>query len=264
MLLRSGVPYVVDYDDATFHQYDRHPNLQIRRLLGGKIAEVMRGAATVVVGNQYLGDYARSSGAGCVEYVPTAVDIRQYTPVDPGAERVGFTIGWIGTPLTAAYLEAVRPALARVCDENPCTVRLVGAGEMDWSGINVLPRPWSEATEVGEIQTFSAGIMPLPDAPFERGKCGYKLIQCMACGVPVAASPVGVNRTLIRHGQNGFLAESEDEWISALSGLRHDVSLRTRMGAAARRTIEQEFSTAVTAPHLARILTSAAKMPRQN
>jgi glycosyltransferase involved in cell wall biosynthesis len=99
--------------------------------------------------------------------------------------------------------------------------------------------------------------MPLPDAPFERGKCGYKLIQCMACGVPVVASPVGVNVTLIRHGENGFLAETDDQWLEALERLRDDSTFRERMGRASRRTVEQEFCTQITAPRLAELLQTA-------
>lgn len=256
LLNRTGVPYIVDYDDATFHQYDSHRRPQIRRLLGGKIAEVMARAATVVVGNHYLGEYARASSAVQVEYLPTAVDLAQYpaTSVITPDTNHPFTIGWIGTPLTTAYLTAIRPALERVCHSGRSHLRFVGAGAVDWPELPVDSVLWSEATEAGEIRKFSAGIMPLPDAPFERGKCGYKLIQCMASGVPVVASPVGVNRTLIRHGENGFLAESNDDWVAALERLRDDPPLQERMGQEARRTVEQEFCTKITAPRLATLL----------
>lgn len=257
LLNRSGVPYVVDYDDATFHQYDNHRRPQIRRLLGGKIAEVMRRATTVVVGNDYLGDYARECGSANVDYIPTAVDLAQYSVIEPGS-RERFAIGWIGTPLTAAYLNAIRSVLEQIGRDNISELHFVGAGPMAWAGVSIQSRSWSEATEVHEIRQFSVGIMPLPDAPFERGKCGYKLIQCMACGVPVVASPVGVNCTLIQDGENGFLARSEVDWLRALERFRDDVELRRRMGLAARRTVEAEYSTAVTAPHLATVLTEAA------
>ncbi|MES2462442.1 MAG: glycosyltransferase family 4 protein [Armatimonadota bacterium] len=257
LLNRNGMPYVVDYDDATFHQYDSHRRPQIRRLLGGKIAEVMRRSAIVIAGNRYLADYALGNGASRVEYLPTAVDLSQYASAEHSKEE-GFTIGWIGTPLTAAYLETSRAALTQIWQASGCSLRFVGAGTMDWSQPRPDVRPWSEETEVEEIRRFSVGIMPLPDAPFERGKCGYKLIQCMACGVPVVASPVGVNRTLIRHGENGFLAETDAEWVEALECLRDDPLLRFRMGEAARRTVEHEFCTEVTAPRLASLLTAAA------
>ena len=256
LLNRSRLPYVVDYDDATFHQYDSHHRPQIRRLLGGKIAEVIRRAAIVVAGNGYLSDYAQASGAARVEYLPTAVDVAQYRVIAPNPDNT-FTIGWIGTPLTAVYLNAIRPALETVSRTGDTALHFVGAGPIDWQGSTARSIPWHSETEVDAIRAFSVGIMPLPDAPFERGKCGYKLIQCMACGVPVIASPVGVNRTLIRHGVNGFLAESETDWVNALNRLKSDSLLRKKMGAAARQTVENEFSTAITAPRLASLLTDA-------
>src|SRR5438874_1070790 len=94
-------------------------------------------------------------------------------------------------------------------------------------------RGWSESTEVAELQRFDVGIMPLRDAPMERGKCGYKLIQYMACGRPVVASPVGASRQIVEHGTNGFLASTAAEWVAALRALQ-DPALRRRMGAAGR------------------------------
>src|SRR5207302_11438733 len=98
--------------------------------------------------------------------------------------------------------------------------------------------------------------MPLPDDPPERGKCGYKLIQYMACGRPVIASPVGANREIVEHGVNGFLADTPGEWINALQSLRRDPALRTRMGHAGRKKVERVYSLQVTAPRLADLLLS--------
>ena len=107
--------------------------------------------------------------------------------------------------------------------------------------------PWAEATESEDIARLDIGIMPLVDAPFERGKCGYKLIQYMACGLPVVASPVGVNRQIVEHGVNGFLADTPEAWATALRTLCHDPALRARMGAAGRRKVEQQYCLHVTA-----------------
>jgi glycosyltransferase involved in cell wall biosynthesis len=103
------------------------------------------------------------------------------------------------------------------------------------------------------------GLMPLPDTPFNRGKCGYKLIQYMACGLPVIASPVGVNREIVEPGVNGFLAETEDEWRNALTTLAHDPELRRRMGEAGRLKVEKTFSLQVQGPRMAQILRSVAE-----
>ena len=120
--------------------------------------------------------------------------------------------------------------------------------------------PWSERTEVDSIRNLDVGIMPLVDGPFERGKCGYKLIQYMACGLPVVASPVGVNRQIVKHGENGFLAETPAEWAKALLTLLADVDLRERMGRTGRQVVEREYCTRVTGPRLVELLMGVAAL----
>ncbi len=58
--------------------------------------------------------------------------------------------------------------------------------------------------------------MPLDDTPWERGKCAYKLLQVMAAGKPVIASPVGANRAAVRHEVNGLLAETPEQWTARI------------------------------------------------
>src|SRR5689334_2476517 len=189
-------PYVVDYDDATFHSYDLHPNGAVRLFLGDKIRKVMTAAQAVVAGNEYLANYARASGASNVHYVPTVVDLKRYSAVETPANDV-FTIGWIGSPWTARYLPAIAPALREICRNGQARVTLIGSGNLDMSGIPIEYRDWNESTEVEELRRIDVGIMPLSDLPFERGKCGYKLIQYMACGKPVVATPVGANSSIV-------------------------------------------------------------------
>ena len=253
----SGVPYVVDYDDALFHRYDQHRSGWVRRLLGDKIARVMRGAHLVTAGNAYLADYARCAGAHRVEVIPTVIDLGRYPPshTEPALDTL-FTIGWIGSPSTAKYLQAIVPALAKVCAGGMGRVRLIGSGPVDLPGVPVEVLPWDEATEVDELKQFDVGIMPLPDEPWERGKCGFKLIQYMACGLPVVASPVGGNREIVDQGVNGFIADTTEEWVQALRMLMLDAGLRQRMGRAGRDKVEHEYCLQVTAPWLVALLQS--------
>jgi glycosyltransferase involved in cell wall biosynthesis len=160
--------------------------------------------------------------------------------------------------MTSKYLRLVRNALAEVCAGSRGELVIVGDSAIDLDGVPCRHVPWSEESEVGSIQAFDVGIMPLLDEPWERGKCGYKLIQYMACGKPVIASPVGANRSIVKHGVTGFLASSEKEWTEALIRLRDDVSLRTRTGAAGRADVERRYCTSVTAPRLADVLFRAA------
>jgi len=250
-----GIPYAVDYDDALFHQYDQHNHRWVRRLLGQKIARVMRGAYLVTAGNAYLADYARRAGAARVEIVPTVIDLARYPwPNDARPTHQPLIIGWIGSPSTAKYLSAIAPALAAVCADGKGQVRLIGSGPVDLPGVPVEVLPWDEATEVSILQQFDVGIMPLPDEPWERGKCGFKLIQYMACGLPVVASPVGVNCEIVELGINGFLASTQADWEQALRKLQQDADLRQRMGQAGRKRVEECYSLQVTAPRLAEMI----------
>ena len=252
----AGIPYVVDYDDATFHGYDMNSSIIVRALLGKKIDQVMRGASMVVAGNDYLAERARQAGARVVEFLPTVVDLCHYPVAGPKREGP-FTIGWIGSAWTARYLPMVAGALRRVCEGTAARVRLIGSGPVNLSGVPVDVEPWSEASEYDQIRQCDVGIMPLPDNPFERGKCGYKLLQYMACGLPVVASPVGVNRRIVEHACNGFLASDENEWVRALEQLRDDGLLRESMACRGRRKVETEYSLQTHAPRLADMLNRA-------
>ena len=256
MLTPQGIPYVVDYDDAMFHRYDRHRSPIVRKLLGQKIDRVMRDAALVVAGNQYIAGRARDAGAKRVEILPTVVDLDRYPVAAPVSGTECFTIGWIGSPATAYNLQLTRPALAKFCDSRNAQVVAVGSGSIELGDVPLEVKPWAEATEVEEIRQFDVGIMPLIDSPFERGKSGFKLIQYMACARPVIGSPVGVNREIITDGENGFWATSADEWIHALERLWGDQDLCRRQGEAGRRQVEERYSLQVTAPKLARLLRS--------
>ena len=251
------MPYLVEYDDAIFHRYDRHPNPLVRRLLGGKIDTVMRRATTVVVGKEYLRDHAIKAGARRVEMLPTSIDLARYPSPAPARNEV-FTIGWIGSPATTWYLHFVHEVMAEVCAHNRARVVLVGACDPGWRDVPYSIHAWSEETEVAEIGGFDVGIMPLEDSPWERGKCGYKLIQYMACGKPVIASPVGVNTRIVEPGINGYLAETKQDWVNALTTLMADADLRQRMGAAGRAKVERDYTIQANAPRLAAMLRAAA------
>ncbi|GAA6201282.1 glycosyltransferase family 4 protein [Aquicoccus sp. SU-CL01552] len=258
--LPRGVPIVSDYDDAIFHRYDKHRLGAVRGVLGGKIGRVMAASALVTVGNSYLGNHARRAGAARVETVPTVVDLEAYQvrpgSVDENAQR----IGWIGTPQTWHELaHPIHDILNPLLEEHRALFRAVGAGMQPEVRGTLEVLPWSEEAEVALIQSMDIGVMPLPDTPWARGKCGYKLIQYMACGLPVVASPVGVNRDIVEHGVNGFLAASEDGWREAIETLLGNADLRRRMGAAGRRRVEEQYSLQVWGPRVAQMLREVAE-----
>ena len=252
-----GVPYVLDYDDALFHNYDLHRLGVVRRVLGRRIDAIMAGAALVTAGNEYLAQRARDAGAKWVEVVPTVIDLDRYPLHDRTAEADAVPrIVWIGSPTTAAYLGALEAPLQRLAARRPFKLRVIGA-EVSMSGVDVECVPWTEASEVASIASCQVGIMPLRDSPWERGKCGYKLIQYMACGLPVVASPIGVNEQIVRDGENGYLADGPEAWERALETLLDDGAMRHAMGQAGRDRVEREYSVQCVAPRLARLLKQA-------
>lgn len=250
------VPFVVDFDDAVFHNYEQHRSVVVRAVLGRKFDQVMARATTVVAGNPYISERAARAGARRVEILPTVVDLARYRVVEHGASSV-VCLGWIGTPYTRKYVDVLEPVFRRLGPDTRVRLTTIGSGPIEWDGVPVEVRPWSELTEVDELRRLEIGLMPLPDEPFERGKSGLKLIQYMAVGLPVIASPVGVNRDIVEPGVNGFLCETPDEWVAAIRLLAADVDLRRRMGEAGRRKVETSYSLQVTAPRLARILQDA-------
>jgi glycosyltransferase involved in cell wall biosynthesis len=263
--LLARVPYVVDLDDAWFHRYEAHPSRLVRALLRGKIDAVMRHAAIVVAGNDYLAARARKAGARRIEIIPTAIDLARYGDVAATpAEGRATVVGWIGIPLNAHYLTLIEPALRRAGREDHIKLHVVGAPvPSELAGVPAASFAWSEATEVERIGAFDIGIMPLADTPWERGKCAYKLLQVMAAGKPVIAAPVGANCQVVRHGVNGFLATTQEEWADALRILATDPALRARMGAEARRTVAEAYAVATVGPRLAAVLAEAASTRRR-
>jgi len=260
LALPRGVPVVSDYDDAVFHRYDQHRRALIRGLLGHKIDRVMAHSALVTAGNTYLADRARIAGARRIEIVPTVVDTDAYQPAPVQHADDKLRIGWIGTPQPwAKYVLPRMPFFESLARDHDVIFHLVGArlapareGAFDYV-------PWSEAGEIAAIQDMDIGIMPLMDDPWERGKNGYKLIQYMACGLPVVASPVGVNTQIVQPGENGFLASSEAEWHEALATLITDAKLRMQMGVAGRKRVVETYSILVQGPRIASLLADVAK-----
>lgn len=259
MLAAFGVAYIVDYDDALFHRYDCHHNKLVRTILGEKIDKVMKYASLVVAGNLYLASRAGSAGAREVDIIPTVVNLERYQVKSPHSGSC-LVIGWIGTPETSRYLLPLLEVFERLKKEFQLRFVAVGARSVDFCNSPIEAVPWAEESEVDLIRMFDIGIMPLNNSPWERGKCGYKLIQYFACGVPVVASPVGVNCDIVEDGLNGRLADSIEEWERVLREMitsGHE-ALHI-MGANGRRKVEMEYSLKSTAPKLVSAIQRAAE-----
>jgi len=229
-------PVLLEFDDAIWLTWAH----------AAKLAAACARADAVLAGNEFLAAFARRS-ARRVEVVPTTIDLSRYpvAPPPPAAGRA-LRLGWIGLRYNLAYLSPLAGPLRRLAAQGVALeLRVISSGAplgREWDGLPLVQRPWSEAGEVAEMQACDVGLMPLPDDNWARGKCGLKLLQFMAAGRPVVASPVGVNRELLRHGENGLLAADAAGWEDALRRLAGDPGLRARLGAAGRRTVESGYS----------------------
>jgi glycosyltransferase involved in cell wall biosynthesis len=214
----------------------------------------MRYSDTVIAGNSYLAARAKEAGAKRIEIVPTVIDLERYD-VKSSSNSSEIIIGWIGSPSTLKYLKTISSVLQYLVKKYRVQIHIVGAKGVD-IGIseNVSYIEWEENTEAFSISKFNIGIMPLTDSPWEKGKCSYKLIQYMACGLPVVASKVGMNEEVVVAGENGFLANTKEEWIKVLELYIQSPEIRLRHGLAGREKVREKYCVQRTYKLLAKAL----------
>ena len=252
-ILIGNIPYAVDYDDAQFHIYDYYGSKLTKILLAQKIDRVMAHAQLVIAGNKYIATRAAKAGAQRIEIIPTVIDLDRYS-IKTTLRSRNFNIGWIGSPGTSIYLKSIQSVFENLHQHHNCNLTLVGAGRFTLGDLDLTIKDWREQSEVEDIKSFDVGIMPLDSTPWEEGKCGIKLIQYMACALPVVGTPIGVNQEIIDHGVNGFQANSLAEWTEYLSKLANNSRLCIQMGAEGRAMVEAKYCLQVTAPKLAQLL----------
>lgn len=223
----------------------------------GQPARLLARADRVVAGSAALAKDVQAFNKR-VTVVPTSVDTDRLVPGSPSGRRVP-VIGWIGSQSTAPYLATIGPALQRLARSTRFVLRVVGGPAPALPGVTVDARRWDPAGELADLQSFDVGVMPMPDTPWTRGKCGLKAVQYLAVGVPAVCSPVGAATEIVRPGHDGFLPATQGEWEGALEALLEDVALRARLGAAGRARVEECYSLRSNAPKLAAILTEVAE-----
>ncbi len=262
-IARSGVPLVFDFDDAIFFSYKSPSNGYLSYLkFPGKTAEICRLSAHVMAGNEFLADYARANNEN-VTIIPTTIDTDKYAFIDRVVDPDIVTIGWSGSFSTIQHLDTIRDVLQELAQTENFRLRVIGTPVYKIPGVDVEAIQWLSETELDDLRQIDIGLMPLPDDNWSQGKCGLKALQYMALGVPSICSPVGVNSTIIKDGENGFLAGSKAEWIEKIKLLIHSPELRRKLGLAGRATVEGAYSAKVVAPRVLEVFRSAAKLPQQ-
>jgi glycosyltransferase involved in cell wall biosynthesis len=236
---------IYDFDDAIWLT-DRSAESRLFGIIKwrSKVGSICRWSYKISCGNDFLREYALKFNRSAF-LIPTTVDTDQFYPdlSDKKNTDDRVVIGWTGSHSTLKYLENIGPTLARIESAFPKVGFLVIADKPPLLPISRITFcHWRKASEVVDLRKVDIGIMPLPDDLWTRGKCGFKALQYMALSIPSVVSPVGVNSRIILHGENGFLAETPQEWLDALQSLIMDETLRKKLGRAARVKVIQEFS----------------------
>jgi glycosyltransferase involved in cell wall biosynthesis len=258
-LAHLRAPVVYDFDDAIWIKAMSDANRRFAWLKNvEKIPRIVRMAHTVLAGNDYLAAWARTHSQNVV-VVPSCVDTDEFAPVAARPATDAVTIGWSGSPSTIAHLRPLLPVLERVKAVYGTRVRFRVMGDPSFSHppLELQGEAWSSAAEMQLLREIDIGLMPLPDDEWTRGKCAIKGLVSMSMGAATVMSPVGVNVQIVRHGENGYLAASDDEWFEALSRLIEDHALRRRLGLAGRQTVEDHYSIRRWEGTLADVLTRA-------
>lgn len=253
-LARSGVPLIYEFDDAIYLTQTSQSNRHWQFLkFSQKTSSICRIASHVVVGNQYLADYARQFNPA-VTVVPTTIDTDQYQPRNEYSTSGPITVGWSGSTTTLAHFRLLEPVLQRVAREEQLRVQVIGVPDYRIPKVQTDAKEWRPERQAEELRRFDIGVMPLPDEPWVQGKCGCKALEYMAVGVPTIVSPVGVNEQIVTDRQNGLLARTEDEWVDKLLLLARDVRLREQLGRAGRITVEGSYAATTQAPRVLELL----------
>jgi glycosyltransferase involved in cell wall biosynthesis len=235
---------IIDLDDAIFHQYRDLNNKFLKFFLSDKFKKIFNLKNIIIFsGNKYNKKEVLKMNPNIkTEIFPTVVNINDYTKRTKTNKNKDFTIVWIGSPSTSIYLKVIFKALKILNQEYEIRLRFIGSGHIELEGLQFESYMWNEQTEIELISECHVGIMPLRNDDWSMGKCGFKLIQYMACKIPSVASPVGVNQEIIEHGINGFLAKKNSDWIQYILKLKNNQQLYKKFSESAFNKISKNYS----------------------
>lgn len=231
-------PTVLDIDDAVWLAQPDGTNTMRRLALK---------AAAIIAGNPYIADWF-SKFNHRIYIIPTAIDTNRFKPRRDNShsrQSKQYTVGWTGLSSNYSYFQAIEKPLAKFLEQYDAKLLILSDRPPYFTHIpakRIDYRPWSPAIEATVINEMDVGIMPLPDTPWTRGKCSFKMLQYMSASVPVVASPVGMNADVFRYDTVGYPASSSDDWFDALTTIYKNDSLAATMGSNGRKVILDHFS----------------------
>lgn len=235
-LRRKAKCLVYDFDDAVIYRDSNAAKFQsASRFRGFKMTTTL--ADLVISGNDYLKSLALPFNKH-VAVIPTGIETNVHVPRTTFGDSQSVTIGWVGSKPNLIYLKQLIGPINRLFAANPrFKFKIVCNDFIDGFDCPVEKKTWSAEDAVQDFQSLDIGVMPLADDLWTRGKCAFKLLQYMSCGIASVSSSTDVTTGIIEHGKNGFLAKGDNQWIDALSLLIEDADKREDMGRNARASI---------------------------
>jgi glycosyltransferase involved in cell wall biosynthesis len=250
-LRRYGRKVIYDFDDAVMYD-DKHPE-KLSRKRQKSFQRTVELADVVTAGNAYLAEHARRFNPNVV-VLPTGLDTSAYELQTLPKKDDRIRLVWIGSKSTLPYLAEIRPVLEELGSrfEN-VVLRIICDDFFELRNMEVEKHQWSLEKQAVDLVTSDIGLAPLPDNRFTRGKCGFKVLQYAAAGLPVVASPVGVNSDYVKDGIAGLFAKDTRGWTDGIAQLTENSQLRKKMGHAGRNMV-QDFDIAVLGKRLVNLI----------
>jgi glycosyltransferase involved in cell wall biosynthesis len=252
-------PIIYQLDDPLFVPYKSPSSGYFSYLkFFGKIKEIIRMSKVVMVNSSHIREYAAQFNKN-IWQVPSVVDTERYVyrPFSENLERV--TVGWSGSPSTVINLKVIEKPLQQLSEKNICDISFVGGTEFDLSGVKYNAKLWNGETEVEDLRRMQIGLVPLRKIKWNKHKFIMKTAQYMALGIVPVGTPMASNPEVIRHGENGFLAATDEEWKEYLTLLVEDSALRNRLSAQAARDAEEKYSLKAHIPNIIEAFRAAVK-----
>ncbi|MFQ5686789.1 MAG: glycosyltransferase family 4 protein [Candidatus Scalindua sp.] len=243
---------IYDFDDSVMYRNSKAANPESKTRV--KMFKNMVNASDhVIAGNEYL-QKNTTPYTNNVTIIPSPIDMELYPQKKYSEKNDNITLGWIGATGSIHYLEKMRPVFEALGKKHEdLRLKIICDTFFDCENITVEKKLWSEQEEVVDIQSFDIGLMPLMDDPWSHGKCGLKILQCLATGVPVVCSPAGINKEIVEDGVHGFWANTQEGWIEKLEILINDHDRRKRMGMEGRKRVIEHYSLKANAPRMLKI-----------
>lgn len=241
--ISKKAPMIFDFDDAIWLHEISDANKRLAFLKDAtKTSSIIKPAALVLAGNDFLANYARQFNQS-ISIVPTTIDTDTYR-LTHKKENKGVCIGWSGSFSTIKHFATAIPVLKKLKEKygDKIYFKIIGDAKYYCEELATQGIAWNGATEIEDLSEIDIGIMPLPDDEWSKGKCGLKGLQYMALNIPTLMTPVGVNTDIVKNDINGYLPKTEEEWVQVLSMLIDNPGKRKEVGDNGRKTVEVEYS----------------------